>query len=331
MSAQNTNPVLCEVSRGSLVESRHTGAFAVVDATGDVIMSAGDIERPTYARSAIKPLQAIPLVESGAAKAFKLSTRELSLSCASHNSEVTHVDAVRSWLNRLGLDAGDLECGAHLPMFEPAAHAMIRAAEQPDAAHNNCSGKHSGFLTTARHMGEQVSGYIQPDHPVQLRLRRVLSEMSDTNLDSAPTGADGCGIPVIGMSLKATAYAMARFADPSGLDPARAQACRDIFNAVTREPFMVAGTDRFCTDVMSALDQRVLVKTGAEAYFCAAIPERSLGIAIKIDDGSKRGSEVVTAAVLSALLDSELLAGRARVAVQNAAGREVGEVRASLG
>lgn len=314
-----------------MVESRHMGAFAVVNATGEVVMSAGDIDRPVYARSAIKPLQAIPLVESGAAQKFELSTRELSLSCASHNSEPTHVLAVKALLERLGLSARDLECGAHPPSFAAAAHDMIRNGEEPDAAHNNCSGKHSGFLATARHLGESTAGYIQPDHPVQLRLRKVLSEMTDTNLETAPTGADGCGIPVIGISLKATAYAMARFADPSSLSGERASACRSIFDAVTREPFMVAGTGRFCTDVMTSLGQRVLVKTGAEAYFCAAIPELSLGIALKIDDGNRRGSESVMATLLAQLLETDKLVSRTHVALTNVAGREIGEVRAKLG
>lgn len=330
MPEQNNNPILCETTRGTMVESRHMGAFAVVKASGEVVTSAGDIDRAVYARSAIKPLQAIPLVESGAIKNFEFSLKELSLSCASHNSEPTHVLAVKALLQRLDLSVGDLECGAHLPLLVPAAHEMIRNNEEPDAAHNNCSGKHCGFLATARHLGESTAGYIQPDHPVQLRLRKMLSEMTDTNLDAAPTGADGCGIPVIGMSLKATAYAMARFADPSGLAPQRAGACQSIFDAVTREPFMVAGTDRFCTDVMTTLGQRVLVKTGAEAFFCAAIPHLSLGVALKIDDGSTRGSESVMATLLAQLLETDELASRTKVALTNVAGRKVGEVRATL-
>jgi len=297
-----------------MIEGRHHGAFAVVHANGEVVMSAGDVERPTYARSAIKPLQALPLVESGAADGFAFSKAELSLACASHNSEKFHVQAVEAVLGRIGLSHTDLECGGHPPINRAAADDMIRAGESITAAHNNCSGKHSGFLATARHLGEASAGYIQSEHPVQQRIRTTLEEMTDTNLDHAPTGADGCGIPVIGMSLKATAYGMARFADPANVGADRAIACRRIFEAVTAEP----------------MGQRVIVKTGAEAYFCAGIPSMSLGIAIKIDDGSTRASEVVMATLLQELLETEKLKARTKVAVTNVAGRHVGDITATL-
>ena len=146
------NPVLVEVTRGDMVESRHRAAFAVADPRGRVVASAGDIERPVYARSAIKALQAIPLVESGAAEAFGLSDAEIALACASHHGEPRHVETVTAWLARIGCSLEDLECGAHPPTHAASHRALMAAGEEPGAVHNNCSGKHAGFLTLARHL-----------------------------------------------------------------------------------------------------------------------------------------------------------------------------------
>ncbi len=144
--ARSANPVLVEATRGAMVESRHRGAFAVVDVEGRVIASAGDTERPIYARSAIKPLQAIPLVETGAAEAFGLGHGEIALACASHRGEPRHVETVTAWLARIGCSVADLECGTHLPSSPKALAELLGARGTPNAAHNNCSGKHSGFL-----------------------------------------------------------------------------------------------------------------------------------------------------------------------------------------
>ncbi len=190
-------PVLVELVRGDLVESRHRGAFAVVDAAGKMVASAGDIERPVYARSAVKPLQALPLVESGAADRFGLGVEELALACASHAGTPLHVAKVASFLARAGLAAADLECGGHLPTDLASAQALIRAGEAPSPLHNNCSGKHAGFLATARHLGEAIRGYIEFDHPVQQRVLAAMGGMTGLDLTRAPRGRDGCGIPTI--------------------------------------------------------------------------------------------------------------------------------------
>ncbi|MDX1607534.1 MAG: asparaginase, partial [Candidatus Competibacterales bacterium] len=204
------NPVLAEVWRGTLTESRHRGAIAVCDAGGRLHAAWGDVERPVYPRSAIKPLQALPLVESGALDAFGLGEAELALACASHSGETMHVEPVRDWLRRLGLGPDDLACGPQPPTHGPSRRALQRAGEAPGSLHNNCSGKHASFLTLARHRGDPVAGYEQPEHPVQQAWIGVLSEL--TGVDPQATGTDGCGIPVRALGLRATAQAMARLA-----------------------------------------------------------------------------------------------------------------------
>ncbi|MGH6882033.1 MAG: asparaginase, partial [Hypericibacter sp.] len=211
------NPVLIEVTRGEMVESRHRVAVAVVDAGGKLVESWGDIERPIYGRSAIKPFQALPLLETGAADAFKLGEPEIALACASHNGEPQHTDRVHDWLARIGCEIADLECGAHLPYHEPTMLQLVANGGDITAIYNNCSGKHSGFLTTARHEGEPTKGYIRYEHPVQQRVTQAMSEMTGVDLTRSPRGIDGCGIPVLGMPLRAMAHGLARMADPRKL------------------------------------------------------------------------------------------------------------------
>jgi L-asparaginase II len=332
VKSDDANPVLVEVTRGNMVESRHRASFAVTDSSGRVVLSAGAVERPIYGRSAIKPLQAIALVESGAAEAFELGDQEIALACASHNSEPRHVETVIAWLARIGCGVEDLECGPHLPGNEAAMIALLRAGGEPTRAHNNCSGKHSGFLTVARHTGVPTKGYIAYEHPVQQRVLGILETMTGLDLGDAARGIDGCGIPVIGIPLGNLALAMARFADPADQPEVRQAAIARIRRAMAAEPFMVAGTDRFCTDVMAASHGRALVKTGAEGVYCGAVPELGLGIALKVDDGAARGAEQLMGRLLRRLevIDDEAaarLSGLLDPQIFNRAGLAVGEVR----
>lgn len=292
------NPVLVEVSRGDMIESQHRGAVAVVDAAGRAIAVWGDIDSLAYARSAIKPLQALPLIESGAADRFGLGDVEIALACASHIGEPEHVEAVAQWLARIGLGPQDLECGAHLPLNERAATELLRAGGTPSALHNNCSGKHAGFLCTAVHLGEPTRDYSRADHLVQQRVRRVLEDMSGASLTEAPAGIDGCGIPVIGMSLRGTATAMARLACPAKFPPQRAAAAERVLRAMRTEPHMVAGNGRFCTELMRLIGASAVVKTGAEGVFTAVLTKQGLGVALKIDDGAPRAAEVAIGALM---------------------------------
>ncbi|HXV23996.1 MAG TPA: asparaginase [Alphaproteobacteria bacterium] len=329
-------PLIVEVIRGDMVESRHAVSFAAVDSAGRRIAWRGEIESPVFARSAVKGLQALPLVETGAADRWAVDASELALACASHSGEPRHVERVLHWLERIGLSQADLECGSHTPFHEPSAAALIAAGLAASPAHNNCSGKHAGFLATARHMGERVRGYIEPTHPVQQRVTRVLEEMCGVDLSRAPRGIDGCGIPVMGVPLEKLALGMARIADPGALPPDRRAAVDRIRSAVAAEPFMLAGTGRFCTEVMECLGARAFVKTGAEGVFCAALPEQGIGIALKTVDGAGRAVELVVAHLLESfgLLDElsrQNLALRLHPPVFNRVGRLVGAIRINAG
>jgi len=330
------SPLVVEVTRGAMVESRHRACYAVCDSAGRVVLSGGDFERPIYGRSAIKPLQAIPLLESGAAARWSLGSAEIAAACASHGGEPRHVRTVGDWLGRLGLSEADLECGAHLPLHEPSARALLRSGGTPTQLHNNCSGKHSGFLSTALHLGHPTKGYVRYEHPVQQRILGVLESLCGLDLSRAPRGIDGCGIPVIGIPLGNLALAMARFADPHDQPEARQAAVARIAAAMAEEPFMVAGSGRFCTAVMAATAGRALIKTGAEGVYCGALPELGLGIALKVDDGASRAAEVLMAQLLYRLevLDEATLAKLPEaldVPLKNRAGRLVGHVRKAEG
>lgn len=293
------NPVLVEVTRGDTVESRHRGAAAVVDSLGRRHAAWGDVDSPVFPRSSVKPLQALPLVESGAAARFCVSDRELALACASHSGEPEHVATAREWLTRLGRTEADLICGAHAPINEAAAASLVRDERGPSRLHNNCSGKHLGFLTLAMHVSAPLEGYGDPDHPVQRQVRRVLSEMGGTDLSSAPVAGDGCGVPVLGMPLSAIARAFARLARPSELPSERADAVGRVVSAMTAHPHLVGGADRFDTLVMASAGGAMLVKGGAEGVCAAVIFGPAIGIALKIDDGAKRAAETAMAALLA--------------------------------
>jgi L-asparaginase II len=325
-------PVLVEVMRGTAVESRHRGSAAVVDAAGRVMLAWGDVEAPVFPRSALKPLQALPLIESGAADAFGLGPRELALACSSHHGEAPHVETVAAWLARIGLGERDLECGAHPPIDPTAAKALIVSGATPSALHNNCSGKHTGFLSAARHLGEATRGYIAAEHPAQRRVLAVLEAMTGCDLAHAPRGIDGCGIPVIGIPLAGLARAMARMGDPHGLPPERAAAAKRLLDAMAAEPLMVSGSTGFAAALLRVAGDRVRAKPGAEGVYAAALPSRGLGLALKIEDGAQRGAEVALTAILErlGLLDAAAIAaldGRTRPAIHNVAGLIVGEIR----
>ena len=335
-SPQDDDPVLVEVTRGPVTESRHRGVAAIVESSGKVLSHWGDFERPVYPRSAIKALQAIALVESGAAEAFDISDEELALACASHGGEPAHTERVAAWLSRIGCTVDDLECGPQVPSYAPAAEAIVRAGLQPTPLHNNCSGKHTGFLATARHLGEPTRDYRLFSHPVQQRILGILEQMTGQELGDAPRGLDGCSIPTIAVPVGALAMAMARMADPKDLPERRIDAVLRIRKAWGQHPFFVAGTDRFDTALMEATGGKVLVKTGAEGVYCACLPEFGLGIALKIDDGAGRAAEVAIAALLDhvgALDDTvrKALADKIRPMVKSRRGLEAGEIRPAAG
>lgn len=325
-------PHVVEVTRGDFVESRHQITVAVVDTAGSIVLQAGDIERPIYARSAIKPLQALELIEGGAADAFKLTKQEIALACASHNGEQRHIETIQSWLSRIGLSVENLRCGPHAPLLPDAADALIRAGKKPSALHNNCSGKHAGFLTLARYIDASLKGYERFEHPVQQRVLGVLEQMSGLDLQNAPRGIDGCGIPVIAIPLVNIALAMAHLAVPDDQPEPRQVAAKKICDAMASEPFLIAGTERFDTRVIEATDGCALVKSGAEGVLCAMLSELGLGIALKVADGAQRGAETAMAKVLICLGVPGIEAGDVEDLIEpkilNRRGECVGRLRA---
>jgi L-asparaginase II len=325
-----TNPVLVEVMRGSIVESRHRGAVAVADAEGRDVLALGDVTIPVFPRSAIKALQALPLVEQGAAARYGFGDQELALACASHSGEPAHVAGVERMLAKAGLSPSALRCGAHFPISQAAAAEVARAGA-PSALHNNCSGKHAGFLCFACALGVDAAEYFRPEHPVQRQVRAVLEDFTGAVLGQEVCAIDGCSVPTWAVPLKNLALGFAKFGTGHGLVPERARAAARLRQACARQPWYVAGTGRFCTEVMQLLGERVFVKTGAEGVYCGAFPEQGLGIAIKCDDGAGRAAQAIMAVMIARFVPLEAseqaaLAPYARSSLQNWNGIEVGAI-----
>ncbi|MEQ8602852.1 MAG: asparaginase [Marivibrio sp.] len=334
--AAGANPITVEVTRGGVVESRHRGAAAIVDVRGQVQAAWGDIQRPIFPRSAIKALQALPLVETGAADAFGFDDAALALACSSHEGEPRHVETAGAMLAACGLEESALECGVHWPYSQAAAHALAIAGQAPDQRHNNCSGKHAGMVALARQLGIDPKGYTDRTHPVQQRIMGVLETLTGLDLARAAVGIDGCSVPTWAIPLENLAFAFALFGTGEGMPDHRADAALRLRRAVFAEPFMVAGTGRFCTDFMAATAPRVFVKTGAEGVFCAAVPDYGLGVALKCDDGAGRAAEIMLVAALRTIgvLDDvadETVRRFIERPIENRRGTAVGAIRPAAG
>jgi L-asparaginase II len=326
------NPILVEVMRAGQIESRHRGAVAVVDADGATVLTLGDGECRVYPRSAVKALQVLPLVEGGFADQLGLTDAEIALACASHSGEPEHVGTAKSMLAKAGQDAGCLECGAHWPLNETASRALAASGGTPTALHNNCSGKHAGFICLACGLGEDPRGYVKAEHPAQRAVRAALEDLTGASHTADVCGTDGCSIPTYAVPLTALAFGFAKFGAGVGISKGCVRAAERIRTAVADNPFMVAGTNRFDTKMMSALGQRAFTKTGAEGVFCGALPELGFGIAIKCDDGAGRAAEVMMASLIRRFLpldDRErgLVDAMAEPVLKNWNGVEVGRVR----
>lgn len=291
---------LIEVWRGDFVESLHLGHVAIWHAETGLIGAFGDIAAPVLPRSACKMIQALPLIESGAAARADLTDDHLALACASHQGADIHTGLAEQWLRHIGLRAADLRCGVQWPSDEPARDALIRAFGKPDQRHNNCSGKHCGFLTLAQHLGAGPE-YIEPDHPVQRAVRDAFEGVTEDTV--AGWAIDGCSAPNFATSLAGFARALSRFAAAAadGGGGKRADAMAQLYRAMTARPDLVAGTGRACTRLMRAMGGRAAVKTGAEGVFAAIVPERRIGVAVKIADGAGRGAEAAITQTLIAL------------------------------
>lgn len=295
---------LVHVYRGDSVESIHCGSVAVVDVKGTLRRSAGDAYFTTFMRSSAKPIQAMPVVFSGAAEKYGFTDRELSVMCASHNGETVHVETVRSVLQKIGVPEEKLSCGVHAPYHKPTADEMLRSGIQPQPIHCNCSGKHSAMLTLCTYYGWDLDAYIQLEHPVQQMMLDVMSDLTDVPRRDFRLGVDGCGVPVFGLPLYNMALSYARLSQPETLPVQYQESARVLTRAMYTEPMLVAGTGRFCTDLMRVMRGKVFAKVGAEAVYCVGFVGLGLGLAVKVDDGGSRGKELV---VLKAMEDLGLI------------------------
>lgn len=290
---------LVQLWRGDLLESTHRGHAVIAHAGGDLVDVWGEAGRVIYPRSSAKMFQALPLVETGAADSAGLTPAHLALACASHEGAALHVDMARGWLAGLGLSEGDLRCGAHMPYDRAQRDHLIKTDAAPCQLHNNCSGKHCGFLTTARHIGGGAE-YIDIDHPVQRAVRAAFEEV--TGEASAGWGIDGCSAPNFATTLAGFARGAAQFAAAAhaGQDTGntRTKAMARLTRAMAAHPLHVAGQGRACSELMAAMGGRASIKTGAEAVFVGIIPDLQMGIALKIEDGSTRAAEAVMVALL---------------------------------
>jgi L-asparaginase II len=325
-----TKPAVA-VTRGGIVESEHFVRHALAAPDGRIISSLGDIDGPTFMRSSAKPLIGAVVVRSGAADRFGLTDEELAVAVGSHSGEPHHVAAVRDILAKIGLDESALACGPHPPLHEPSAKALVAQGLEPGRIHNNCSGKHAAILALAVHRGVAPRGYLEPDHPAQAEVLDGCAHLLDVPRGSMAIGVDGCGIPVIGVPLRAAAVCYAKFADPARFGAAWAAAVSRVVHVMIEYPHYVAGTGRFDTDLMGAARGAIASKGGAEGYHATAALERELGLAVKVADGSYRA---VSPFVLEMLAEHDVLAGSAleslarhrRPKIKNHAGTIVGEI-----
>src|SRR3569623_2967236 len=298
VSFMDANPVLVELSRGGWVENRHRAAFVVRDAAGRVVARAGDTARPVFPRSAVKSMQALAMVASGALERFHLDDEELALACASHQGEPAHVEGVGRFLAHLGLGVDDLECGTHPPTSAAAREAMQAKDAEPTALCNNCSGKHSGMLATALALGVPTHGYVGREHPTQIAVREAIELVIGERLREDRSGTAGCSIPTWAAPLDAFAWGFARMATGEGLPDDIAAAAHRIFDAATSHPFLVGGSGNLDTEAMQAFGGRLMLKGGAEGVYCGAVRDKGWGFALKIDDGNAQASRALVSALL---------------------------------
>ncbi len=330
------NPILCRIVRGAHVESWHRGSWVLVDTAGTILDGAGDRSAPVFARSSVKSLQALPLFESGAAERFGVTPAETALAVASHDGEALHTKTVAAWLERIGASPSELRCGAHPPRDGEARAELERNGAEPSPLHNNCSGKHTGFLTLARHLGTPPERYLDPTAEPQMLVRRAVAETCGVADEDVTTAIDGCSAPTFRLPLRALATGIARVANPAALAPKRRAACARIGAAVAQYPELIAGSrGRICTDIVRASSGRLFPKVGAEAVYLLGVRGGDRGLALKIDDGTPRALH----AVLVGLLERLELAAADEIAalelwrgrpLRNWAGLEVGTTEVSL-
>lgn len=294
------NPILVEVFRGGVLESFHRGALCVVDSRGDIVFSLGNSMQLCYPRSAMKYVQVLPLIELGGISKFGFTQEEIAVMCGSHNGEDEHLRVVRSILNKINLDESALGCGSQFPTSKKAADFLVRTETKPLAIHNNCSGKHAGMLALCKLLNHDTKGYLDFNHPIQKLILRYVSEMYEYPQSKMVCALDGCSAPVYSIPLFNQALCFKNLVDPTHFSEKRQAACKIVIESITQYPFMVAGSKRYCTDLMQICAPQVIGKTGAEGVFCLSFSDQKLGVCIKIDDGKMLPQYNVAQALLEA-------------------------------
>jgi len=311
------DPLVVEVTRGSSVESRHLVDVALVDSVGKLIDGWGEPDRPTLPRSSLKPIQATPLISEGIADATGLNDEHLAIACSSHNGESRHTQVVDQWLDTLGVSHHIFECGAHVPGDPAAARDLVRAGLEPDSRHNNCSGKHTGFVAMSIHFQVNPSGYISPEHPVMKQfVTPAVEDFCRIDLSQQRPGVDGCGVPVWSIPLNHLATGWSQLGSRG--------AGRRLLQAMVGEPFLVAGSGRACTRLMESADGAAAVKTGAEGVFCGVDLREGFAFALKARDGHPRAAETAAEWILDRL---NCIDHASPKVLTNWAGTNIGEIR----
>lgn len=295
------NPVLVDVLRGETRESFHRGVVCIVDENGNTIAGLGDISQICYPRSTMKLFQHIPLLTSGALEAFDINLEELAIMCGSHNGEEVHVQMANAILDKAGLSKNALQCGAQMPERNKDRVELYRNNLRPQALHNNCSGKHAGFLLYCHYKGYDLNTYLDPEHPLQKEIKAVCADIYEYNIDEMQMGIDGCSAPVYAVPVYNQALA---YKNLISKNPALTQyhaAFELIVEACSKYPYMLAGDQRYCTELIQAASSRVIGKTGADGVYCLGLKDRNWGIAIKIDDGKMGPQYTVMQTILTQL------------------------------
>lgn len=293
-------PLQINIFREKNIESKHAVSAVVMTSNGQLMQTYGDVAQKIYPRSSIKCIQAIPIITTGAAEKFNISDIELALASASHSGEQKHTEAVQNWLQRIGLSFADLECGSHAPANQAAFISLLKN-KNFTALENNCSGKHTGMLSSALAMNVTTKGYVKNEHPVQQLIQKIIEDFTSEKISSHDIAIDGCTLPTYFLRLQNLALAMARFADSQNFSSQYQVACERIATAIMQNPFYIAGTDRYCTQMTMLMHQQGFVKTGAEGVMFAALPKLKLGIAVKCHDGHSRAAEVAMTNILLSL------------------------------
>ncbi len=275
--------LITQVTRSGYVESFHVGYGVIVDPAGGIIKAYGDAEYLTYVRSSAKPLQGMATLRSGAYDDFKLTPEELAVICSSHSGEPIHTETVSQIFSKAGIGPELLACGIHPPIHRESAKALQNAGMAPQQIHNNCSGKHSGMLATCVQLGYPMEDYLNPEHPVQQYIYEIVKEYTDS--DTIHRGVDGCSAPVFYLPLQKVAMAFAKITQQEK------QECRQIFQAMNGNPYLVGGGGRFDTALMESYPDKMMSKGGAEAVSAAGfiMPDGQVyGLAVKVLDGNYR-------------------------------------------